>query len=127
MTARISHNYPKTPVGLRFPHATMACMSPEMYTIISVAIGLAALILNGQRGLWALRKELNELRSEMHREFAAVRKEFAAVHKEFVAVRAEIAAVREQVAALAERVARLEGVIPGPRDFARDTGTGNRT
>ncbi len=95
-------------------------MSPEMYAIISVAIGLAALILNGQRGLWALRKELNELRSEMHREFAAVR-------KEFVAVRAEIAAVREQVAALAECVARLEGVIPGPRDFARDTGTGNRT
>ena len=89
----------------------MVRMSPEMYTIISVALGLAALILNGQRGLWALR-------SEMHREFAAVRKEFAAV-------RAEIAAVREQVAALAERVARLEGVILGPRDFARDTGTGN--
>ena len=98
--------------------ATMARMSPEMYTIISVAIGLAALILNGQRGLWALRADLNDLRSEMHREFAAVR-------EEFVAVRAEIAAVREQVAALAERVARLEGVILGPRDFARDTGTGN--
>ena len=88
----------------------MMRMSPEMYTIISVALGLAALILNGQRGLWALRKELIDLRSEMHREFAAVR--------------AEIAAVRDQVAALAERVARLEGVILGPRDFALETGTG---
>jgi len=47
--------------------------------------------------------------------------------KEFAVVRKEIAAVREQVAALAERVARLEGVILGPRDFARDTGTGNAT
>ena len=103
----------------------MVRMSPEMYTIISAALALAALILNGQRGVWSLRndlndlrKELNDLRSEMHREFAAVRKEFAVV-------RAEIAAVREQVAALAERVARLEGVILGPRDFARDTGTSN--
>ena len=124
-------------------------MSPEMYTIISVALGLAVLILNGQLGtrraiaelrkelndlrsemhheLATVRKELNDLRSEMHHEFAAVRKEFAAVRKEFAAVRSEIAAVRDQVTALAERVARLEGVILGPRDFARDTGTGNTT
>lgn len=29
------------------------------------------------------------------------------------------------LAALVQRVARLEGVIPGPRDFARDSGAGN--
>ena len=89
----------------------MAGMSAEMYTIISVGIALAALILNGQRAVWALRKELNDLRAEMHREFAAVRE--------------EIAAVRQELAALAERVARLEGVILGPRDFARDSGAGH--
>ena len=97
-------------------------MSAEMYTIIGAAIGLAALILNGQvntgRVLSELRQELNDLRTEMHREFAAVRAEIGAV-------RAQIGAVREQVAALAERVARIEGVILGPRDFARDTGTGD--
>jgi len=100
----------------------MVRMSPEMYTIVSVAMGLAALILNGQlgtrRAIAELRKDLNDLRSKMHREFAAVRKEFAVV-------RTEIAAVHEQVAALTERVARIEGVILGPRDFARDSGTGN--
>ncbi len=83
-------------------------MSPEIYTIISVAIGLAALILNGQlsmrRALAELRQDLNDLRSEMHRRFEAQ---------------------GAQIAALAERVARLEGVILGPRDFARDTGTDN--
>ncbi len=62
-------------------------MSPEMYTIISVAIGLAALILNGQRGVWELRKEIIGLR------------------KEITYLRKEIAVVREQIAALAERVA----------------------
>ena len=34
---------------------------------------------------------------------------------------------RTHLAALGERVARLEGAILGPRDFARDTGTGNTT
>ena len=124
MTERISHHCSKTPIGLWLPRATIVRMSPEMYTIISVALGLAALILNGQlgtrRAIAELRKELNELRSEMHREFAAVRKEFAAV-------RSEIAAVRDQVAALAERVARLEGVVLGSLGFARETGTGNTT
>ncbi len=78
-------------------------MSPEMYTIISVAIGLAALILNGQLGT---RRAIAELR------------------KEIIGLRGEIEVVREQLAALAERVARLEGVILGPRGFARETGTG---
>ena len=93
----------------------MPGMSAEMYTIIGVGIALAALILNGQaatrRALAELRQEMNELRAEMHREFAALRE--------------EIAALRKELAALAERVARLEGVILGPRDFARDSGAGN--
>ena len=122
MTERISHHCSKTPIGLRSQRATIKRVSPEMYTIIGVAMGLAALTLNGQlgtrRAIAELRQGLNELRSEMHREFAAVRNEFSAV-------RSEIAAVRDQVAALAERVARLEGVILGPLGFARETGTGN--
>ena len=90
-------------------------MSPEFYTIIFVAIGLAGLILNGQRSLADLRREVGELRSEivdlrseMHREFAAVREE---MHREF-------AAVRRELGALTERVARLEGIIVGPRETA---------
>ena len=71
----------------------MARMSPEMYTIITVGVALAALILNGQRAIWELRKE--------------------------------IATVGERLAALTERVARLEGVIPGPRNVAREFSAGN--
>ena len=79
-------------------------MSPEFYTIIGVAIGLAGLILNGQRSLADLRREISDLRKEvgdlrsaMHREFAAVRKE---------------------ISALTGRVARLEGILEGPREAA---------
>ena len=66
----------------------MIVMSPEMYTIIAVAIGLAGLILNGQRSLADMRRQLNELRNEMHRD----------------------------ITALGERVARLEGLVEGLRD-----------
>ena len=94
-------------------------MSPEFYTIIGVAIGLAGLILNGQfsghRALADLRREVGELRSEiahlrseMYRELAALREE---MHREFAAVRTELSA-------LTERVARLEGLVTGPRETA---------
>ena len=101
-------------------------MSPEIYTIIGVAIGLAGLILNGQRSLAYLRREMGELRremgelrseiadlrSEMYRELAAVREE---MHREF-------AAVRRELSALTERVARLEGLVAGPRETALGEG-----
>ncbi len=82
----------------------MTGMSADMYTIIGVGIALAALILNGQA---ATRCALAELRQEMN------------------GLSTEISDLRKVVAALAERVARLEGVILGPRDFARDSGAGN--
>ena len=67
-------------------------MSPEFYTIIGVAIGLAGLILIGQfsgsRALADLRRALIDLRNEMHRD----------------------------ITALGERVARLEGLVEGLRD-----------
>lgn len=47
------------------------------------------------------------------------------VRRALADLRQEISDLRKVVAALAERVARLEGVILGPRDFARDSGTGN--
>ena len=80
-------------------------MTPEIYTIIAVAIALAGLILNGQRAMAAavtelrveFRGEMNDLRSEMHREFTAL---------------------REQISSLSERVARLEGILKGPRETA---------
>ena len=82
----------------------MPGMSADMYTIIGVGIALAALILNGQA---ATRRALAELRQEMN------------------GLSTEISDLRKVVAALVERVARLEGVILGPRDFARDSGAGN--
>lgn len=79
-------------------------MSPEIYTIIGVAIGLAGLILNGQRSLADLRREISDLRSEMHREIDGLRK--------------AIDGLRKAISALAERVARLEGILAGPRETA---------
>ncbi len=109
-------------------------MSPEIYTIIGVAIGLAALILNGQRPLADLRRELGELRSEMHREIGGLRKEIdglreemhreiAGLRKEIDGLRKEIDGLRKEIAALAERVARLEGIFAGPRETAVGEGT----
>ena len=67
-------------------------MSPEMYTIVAVAIALAGLIMNGQRAmnvsLADLRRKLNELRNEFHRD----------------------------ITNLNGRVARLEGLVEGLRD-----------
>ena len=40
-------------------------MSPEIVTIITVAIGLAGLILNGQRAVAELRREVAALRERM--------------------------------------------------------------
>ena len=91
---------PKNSNCLRRDACYDAGMSPEMYTIVTVGVALAALILNGQRGIWELRKEI-------------------------IVLRKEIAAVSEKLAVLTERVARLEGVILGPRDFARESGAGN--
>ena len=67
-------------------------MTPEIYTIIAVAIALAGLILNGQRSIAQsiarLRGELNALGEQVNRD----------------------------IAALSERVARLEGLLEGLRD-----------
>ena len=74
-------------------------MTPEIYTIVAVAIALAGLILNGQRAV-----------TELRREFRA----------EMSGLRTELNALREQmnhgIAALSERVARLEGLLEGLRD-----------
>ena len=67
-------------------------MTPEIYTIIAVAIALAGLILNGQR---SIAKSIAELRGELN----ALREQ-----------------VNRDIAALSERVARLEGLLEGLRD-----------
>ena len=67
-------------------------MTPEIYTIIAVAIALAGLILNGQR---SIAKSIAELRGELN----ALREQ-----------------VNSDIAALSERVARLEGLLEGLRD-----------
>ena len=63
-------------------------MTPEIYTIIAVGVALAGLILNCQRSVAELRKDLDALGERVNRD----------------------------IAALGERVARLEGLMEGIRD-----------
>ena len=85
-------------------------MTPEIYTIIAVGIALAGLILNGQRSIAELRKDLNALGERVNRDIAALDEKLSR----------DIAELREQMnqglAALGERVARLEGFMEGLRD-----------
>ena len=78
-------------------------MSPEIYTIIAVAIALAGLILNGQRftanSIGELRKDLNALRDR---------------------VNALSDRVHGDIAALGQRVSRVEGLLEGIRDSIKD-------
>ena len=78
-------------------------MSPEIYTIIGVAIALAALILNGQRftanSIAELRRDLNALGDR---------------------VNALSDQVHRDIAALGQRVSRVEGLLEGIRDSIRD-------
>ena len=85
-------------------------MTPEIYTIIAVGIALAGLILNGQRSIAELRKDLNALGERVNRDIAGLDEKLSR----------DIAELREQMnqglAALGERVARLEGFMEGIRD-----------
>ena len=78
-------------------------MSPEIYTIIAVAIALAGLILNGQRytanSIADLRKDLNALSDR---------------------VNALSDRVHSEIAALGQRVSRVEGLLEGIRDSIKD-------
>ena len=106
---RIRPNRPDSPNASRRPHGSIealsfarrqsarvvdrtTAMTPEIYTIIAVAIALAGLILNGQR---SIAKSIAELRGELN----ALREQ-----------------VNHDIAALSERVARLEGLLEGLRD-----------
>ena len=71
-------------------------MSMELIAIISTAVALAGLILNGQR---TQRAEMNAQRVEMQSEFKSVRE--------------EIGGLREEIGGLRERMAHLEGLIEG--------------
>ena len=74
-------------------------MTPEIYTIVAVAIALAGLILNGQRAVTELRREFRAEMSDLRTELNALREQ-----------------MNHDIAALSERVARLEGLLEGLRD-----------
>ena len=78
-------------------------MTPEIYTIVAVAIALAGLILNGQRTMAAA---VTELRREFRANMSDLRTEFNALREQ----------INHDIAALSERVARLEGLLEGLRD-----------
>ena len=111
-------------------------MSPEIYTIIGVAIALAALILNGQRftanPIAELRQNINALRDRVNGDISAlgerVNGDISAlgerVNGDISAlgerVNGDISALGEQVNALVQRVSRVEGLLEGIRDSIRD-------
>ncbi len=78
-------------------------MTPEIYTIIGVAIALAGLILNGQRytanSIAELRRDLNALRDRVNGDISALGER-----------------VHGDIAALGQRVSRVEGLLEGIRD-----------
>lgn len=74
-------------------------MTPEIYTIIAVAIALAGLILNGQRAIGELRKDLNALSER---------------------VNALSDRVHRDIATLGQRVSRVEGLLEGIRDSIKN-------
>ena len=81
-------------------------MTPESYTIIAVGIALAGLILNGQRLIAGLRKDLKELRKDLTALGERVNRDIAALDQK----------LSRDIAALGERIARLEGFMEGIRD-----------
>ena len=100
-------------------------MSPEIYTIIAVAIALAGLILNGQRfaanSIAELRKDLNALSERVHSDNSALSDR---VHRDNSALGERVNALSERVhgdiAALGQRVSRVEGLLEGIRDSIKD-------
>ena len=100
-------------------------MSPEIYTIVAVAIALAGLILNGQRftanSIGELRKDLNALSDRVHRDNSALRDR---VNGDIAALSERVNALSERVhsdiAALGQRVSRVEGLLEGIRDSIKD-------
>ena len=78
-------------------------MTPEIYTIIGVAIALAALILNGQRAIAELRKDLNALRGRVNGDISALGER-----------------VHGDIAALGQRVCQVEGLLEGIREAIKD-------
>ena len=67
-------------------------MTPEIYTIIAAAIMLAGLILNGQRAVTELRKDMGDFRREVRGEMSDHRTELNALCAQ---MNQEIAALRE--------------------------------
>ena len=85
-------------------------MTPEIYTIIAVGIALAGLILNGQRSIAELRKDLNALGERVNRDIAALDEKLS---RRITALDEKLS---RDIAALGERIARLEGFMEGIRD-----------
>ena len=85
-------------------------MTPEIYTIIGVAIALAGLILNGQRAISELRKDLNALSDRVNGDISALGDRVNALSER----------VHGDIAALGQRVSRVEGLLEGIRDSIRE-------
>ena len=85
-------------------------MTPEIYTIVAVGIALAGLILNGQRSIAELRKDLNALGERVNRDIAALDEKLS---RRITALDEKLS---RDIAALGERIARLEGFMEGIRD-----------
>ena len=96
-------------------------MTPEIYTILAVAIALAGLILNGQRAIGELRRDLNALSDRVHGDIAALGER---VNGDIAALNERVHTLNDRVhgdiAALGQRVSRVEGLLEGIRDSIRE-------
>jgi len=117
-------------------------MTPEIFTMLGVAVTILVAIWNSNRSLRqeiaevrdGLRKEIAEVRDGLREEIAEVRdglreeiaevrdglrEEIKEAHREIrdelTGIRTEIADVRKQIGALDSRIASAEGLVEGLR------------
>ena len=84
-------------------------MSPELIAILTVGIGLCALIYQSSRSLRLdVRNEINQFRLEMDQFRQEVRDDINQLRQEMDQLRQEI---RMDLGHITERVARIEGML----------------
>ena len=92
-------------------------MTPEIYTIIAMGIGLAGLILNGQRSLAELRRELGEVQNQLGTLRDQTSKDNSTLRGDLKQDNATLRDdMTQEMSAIRERMAHLEGLLEGLRE-----------
>ena len=83
-------------------------MTPEIWTIIGVAVPIMGLIL--AQGRFTAQRFDKQFEA-VNKQFEAVNKQFEAVNKRFDGVEMQIGDVRKDLAEVRDRVSRVEGSV----------------